>query len=324
MSIELESKASSEASFSGLIRRQFTKPKLLPTGKPFTDQVAIVTGSNAGLGLEASRHLLKLGVAHLIMGVRSVTKGEKAAAPFREEFPSSKVSVWTLDMESYDSIRAFVDQCAALPRLDVVILNAGIGASNYARVPATGHETTIQVNYLSTALLAILLLPTLKKQESSKAGGKPPTMTVVSSDVVYTTPLIRTAGTTLLKQFDEPSTYSAFQRYGISKLALLLFICRLAETVDPNEVLINSVNPGMTTGTNFFSANPWIVRKIVGLIQAALARPTDVGATNYLDAILSYGAKSHGSFVSDWQVKPYVQHLAKLTITANYIHKICH
>lgn len=52
MSTELESKASGEASLFGLIRRQFTKPKALPAGKPLTDQVAIITGSNAGLGLE--------------------------------------------------------------------------------------------------------------------------------------------------------------------------------------------------------------------------------------------------------------------------------
>ncbi|ROW00226.1 hypothetical protein VSDG_03470 [Cytospora chrysosperma] len=306
MSVELEAKASGEASFSGLLRRQFTKPKPLPTGVPLTEQIAIVTGSNAGLGLEASRHLLKLGLARLIMGVRSAAKGEKAAAALRAEFPKSTVSVWLLDMESYDSVHAFVDQCAALPRLDVVVLNAGVGASKYALVPGTGHETTMQVNYLSTALLTVLLLPILKRQESfRKAGGKPPTLTVVSSDVVYSTAIKPAAGTPLLKQFDEPDTYSAFQRYGISKLALLLFTCKLAEIVDPNQVLINSVNPGMTTGTNFFNANPWIVRKIVALIQAALARPTDVGATNYLDAILSYGAKSHGSFVSDWQIKPY-------------------
>jgi NAD(P)-dependent dehydrogenase (short-subunit alcohol dehydrogenase family) len=276
----------------------------LPTGVTLTEQIAIVTGSNAGLGLEASRHLLKLGLARLIMGVRSAAKGEKAAATLRAEFPKSTVSVWLLDMESYDSIHAFVDQCAALPRLDVVVLNAGLGASKHALVPGTGHETTMQVNYLSTALLAVLLLSILKKQESKRADGRPPTLTVVSSDVVYTSQIKPTAGTSQLKQFDDPDTYSAFQRYGISKLALLLFTCKLAEIVDPNQVLINSVNPGMTTGTNFFNAEPWIVRKIVGLIQAALARPTDVGATNYLDAILSYGAKSHGSFVSDWQIKP--------------------
>lgn len=239
------------------------------------------------------------------MCVRSAAKGEKAAAPLRAEFPASKVSVWTLDMESHDSIGHFVDQCATLPRLDVVILNAGMGgASNFATVPGTAHEITVQVNYYSTALLMILLLPVLKKQGPRKAGRKPPTLTVVSSDVVYTTQFNHAAGTPLLEQFDEPSAYSAFQRYGGSKLALLLFTCKLAETVDPNRVLVNTVNPGMTTGTNFFSTLPWVVQKIVGLIHATLARSAEIGATNYVDAVLSYGAKSHGSFVSDWQIKP--------------------
>lgn len=304
MSIELESKASGEASFVGLIRRQFTKPKPLPTGKPLKEQVAIVTGSNAGLGLEASRQLLQLGVGHLIMGVRSAAKGEKAAAPLRAEFPASKVSVWMLDMECYDSIGAFVDQCASLPRLDIVILNAGMGSSKYAVVPGTGHEITVQVNYHSTVLLMILLLPILKRQEAWKAGGKPPTLTVVSSDVVYSTSFNQTPGSPLLKHFDKPESYSGFQRYSISKLALLFFTCKLSATVDRNQVLINSVNPGMTTGTNFFSTSPWVIQKIFGLIHIALARSAAIGATNYLDAILSYGAKSHGSFVSDWQIKP--------------------
>lgn len=305
MSIELESKASGEASFFGLIRRQFTKPKPLPTGKPLTDQVAVVTGSNAGLGLEASRQLLKLGVVHLIMGVRSAAKGEKAAAALRAEFPASKVSVWILDMESYDSISDFSNRCATLPHIDVVILNAGMaGALSFALLPETGHEVTVQVNYYSTALLMILLLPVLKNQGSRKAGGEPPTLTVVSSDVVYTTAFNYAAGAPLLKQFDEPSAYSAFQRYGVSKLALLLFTCQLAKTVDPNQVLINTVNPGMTTGTNFFSTLPWFVQRIVGLIHATLARSAEIGATNYLDAALSYGATSHASFVSDWQIKP--------------------
>lgn len=304
MSIELESKASDEAAFFGLIRRQLTTPKPLPTGSPLTDHIAIVTGSNAGVGLEASRQLLQLGVARLIMGVRSAAKGDKAAAPLRVQFPTAVVSVWVLDMESYDSIHAFVDRCADLPRLDVVILNAALGAPTYAIVPGTGHETTMQVNYLSTALLAILLLPVLKKQELGKAGRRPPTLTVVSSDAVYTAPMGQAARGPLLKQFDDPNRFSAFQRYMVSKLALLLFTCKLAETVDPNQVLINSVNPGTTAGTNIFDLWPWMFRMMVGLIHALLTRSTAVGATTYLDAVLCYGARSHGSFLSDWQIKP--------------------
>jgi hypothetical protein len=41
-------------------------------------QVIIVTGAITGLGLEASRHLVRLGIDKLIMGVRNLEKGESA------------------------------------------------------------------------------------------------------------------------------------------------------------------------------------------------------------------------------------------------------
>lgn len=153
-------------------------------------------------------------------------------------------------------------------------------------------------------LLATLFLAVLKKQQPPKAGVHPPVLTVVSSDIVYMTAIEQKSNTYLLTQFDEPNAYSPFNRYGISKLALLFFTCKLAETVSPDQVLINSVNPGMTAGTNFFQGQVLLMRKIAGFMQAMLARTTEVGATTYLDAVLSQGAKSHGCFLSDWQIKP--------------------
>jgi FlaA1/EpsC-like NDP-sugar epimerase len=110
MSSKLENKASFEATLSAFVRRQFVRPKPLPAGIKLTDQVAIVTGSNVGLGLEASRQLLQLELRHLVMGVRSQTKGDAAAAELRTTFPSATISVWLLDLESYDSVRAFADK----------------------------------------------------------------------------------------------------------------------------------------------------------------------------------------------------------------------
>lgn len=49
-----------------------------------------------------------------------------------------------------------------LSRLDIVILNARVFGSGFNIVPETGHENSVQVNYLSTMLLSILLLPVLK------------------------------------------------------------------------------------------------------------------------------------------------------------------
>lgn len=76
------------------------------------------------------------------MGVRSLSKGEKVAVQLRKAFPSSIITVLLLDMASNDSIHAFVDQCATLPRIDIVILNAGIGATKY-ELSSSGHESTM-------------------------------------------------------------------------------------------------------------------------------------------------------------------------------------
>lgn len=44
----------------------------------FADQVAIVTGSNTGLGLEAARHLVRLDAKKVILAVRNTSKGDVA------------------------------------------------------------------------------------------------------------------------------------------------------------------------------------------------------------------------------------------------------
>ncbi|KAF2685180.1 NAD(P)-binding protein [Lentithecium fluviatile CBS 122367] len=302
MSTKLESKASFEATPFGFLRRQFTKPKPLPAGTKLTDQVAIVTGSNVGLGLEASRQFLQLGLAHLVMGVRSQAKGDAAAAKLRKDFPSATISVWLVDLESYESVQAFVEKCAALPRIDIAILNAGLVSLTYAVVPGTKHELTLQVNYLSTVLLAILLLPLLKAKKAVDAP-RPPVISIVGSDLAYGAKL--DSKQPILKQFEDAKGYAQFPWYGKSKLLLIPFVAKLAEFVSPDDVLINIANPGMTKGTDFFRGFPAIMKKIVGVAQLIVARSVSTGASLYVDAAVAQGKDSHGSFTSDWAIKPY-------------------
>lgn len=309
MSLKLESQASFEATFFGFLHRQFTTRKSLPAGIQLTDQVAIITGSNVGLGLEASRQLLHLGLSRLIMGVRSQVKGDAAATELRTIFPFATISVWILDLESYDSVRAFADQCAALPRIDIAILNAGLMNSPYTVVPATEHEITMQVNYLSTVLLAILLLPILRAKRVAGAA-TPPVLTLVVTDAAYTAD-IDTAGP-LLQQFNNPEGFSQFPWYSKSKLLLVLFVSKLAELVSSDEVLINMVNPGMTKGTAFFHGVPIILQKLVAAVQFLLARSVAVGASTYINAAVAQGKESHGAWTGEWTIKPYVVSLSLL------------
>lgn len=118
----------------------------LPPGLNLKAKVAIVTGSNAGLGYESARQLLDLGLSHLILAVRSVDKGEAAAVKLRQGAPHAKVEVWKLDMCSYQSIEAFAQRVGQdLTRLDIALLNAGLVKPEFEIVKETGHEETMQV-----------------------------------------------------------------------------------------------------------------------------------------------------------------------------------
>jgi NAD(P)-dependent dehydrogenase (short-subunit alcohol dehydrogenase family) len=303
MSASLEAKASRESSTPGLLSRSFAKRKALPTGLRLDGQTAIVTGSNAGLGLEASRQLLKLGVSTLIMGVRSQAKGEAAAKQLRSEFPGTIVSVWILDMESYDSVRQFAQNTADLPRLDIVILNAALVKVTYTPLPETEHEMNLQINYLSTALLAILLLPILKSKKVPGAS-RPPVLSIVGSDTMYTTDYWPRLQGPTFKQYDEAERFDYMPWYGGCKLMLAFFVSQLAEQIDPSDVLINVPNPGPTRNTGLAREAPRAVKIALMIAQFLLGRTMEQAASIYLEAALVLGSESHGSFVSEWIIKP--------------------
>lgn len=308
MSHKLESRASYEAGPRAFFHRQLLeKPVPVPAGTTLKDQTAVVTGANAGLGLECSRQLLGLGLSRLVLACRSEARGNEAADQLRAAFPAATVLVWPLDMLSYESICAFVRKCSdELPRLDIALLNAGMQNMSFKKAESTGHEETFQVNYLSTALLSLLLLPVLKAKAANihPPSSKPPILCIVTSDTSYMVNMVANDKATVASHFDEPSNYGR-GTYGKSKLCVNWFVAQLAAEVDPDKVLVNMVNPGMTAGTGLLRdiSNP-IIRTIFGLVNKPLGRKVEVGAATYVDAAVVKSKESHGSFVSDWTIKP--------------------
>lgn len=299
----LQKQAAYEGTFRGFLSRQFTRPKALPQGaNSLEDQVAVVTGANVGLGFEAARQLLARGLSHIVIGVRSQTKGDAAAASLSRDFPAATVSVWIVDMESYSSVQAFAERCGAeLPRINYVILNAGLITTEPTINEATGREVTLLVNFLSTVLLTVLLVPVLKAKKKA-TGGKPPVLSVVSTDLVWSTDV--PGHQSVLPPFQDPKAMGGMAKYSRSKILLTLFVARLAtEYVNSEDVVINLSNPGACKGTDFFRGGGVVVKVVMGLMQTLVARTAEVGASNYMDAVLSYGSESHGGFVSDWAVK---------------------
>jgi NAD(P)-dependent dehydrogenase (short-subunit alcohol dehydrogenase family) len=289
------------------IRAQFcTKPQHAPPGTDLTGRVAIVTGASAGLGFHVCRHLLSLNLTRLIMAVRTPSKGESAAAKLRAEHPSARVDVWALEMTSYDSIRSFVRRVESdLPRLDIAILNAGVVAAKFGLVPSTGHETTIQVNYISTALLSILLLPTLK---SKSPPGSPGRLTIVGSGVAYWSKLPNRDKVPFLSSFDDEkiTPWDTLERYPASKLLLHMFLVKLAGHVAAQDVVVNVVDPGYCKGSELHREADGLMDWILSGSKAITGRKPEDGAWTYVDAAVVKGPDSHGCFLSDWQIVGYV------------------
>lgn len=84
-------------------------------------------------------------------------------------------------MQSPSSIAAFTTRVNALPRLDAVLANAGIGTKHWRMV--CGYESTIMTNVIGTFLLVFGVLPKLK--ESAERFGQPGRLAVVGSDLHF-------------------------------------------------------------------------------------------------------------------------------------------
>lgn len=164
---------------SDLHTQLFLKPP--PPRADFSGQTILITGANVGLGKEACKHFSRLNAARIIATVRTLARGKDALAEIEAETKRPGiVELWELDYGKYESVLAFGERAKKeLTRLDKVVLNAGIAVEKWEMLE--GHESTITVNVISTALLGCLLLPVLRA--SNVLNGGDAVLTVVCSGV---------------------------------------------------------------------------------------------------------------------------------------------
>jgi NAD(P)-dependent dehydrogenase (short-subunit alcohol dehydrogenase family) len=287
----------------------FLKSQLCYKAPPRPDidlsgKVAIITGANQGLGFESARQFLSLRLSHVIITARSEAKGTAAVSKLQAQYPSATIEVWMLDMCSYESIQAFANRVESeLPRLDIVILNAGRSKADFELVPSTGHEESMQVNYLSTMLLAMLLLPALK---SKSPQGTPGRLSIISSGNTLFTKFTNSQRSPLLKSFDNVKTGAGggLHTYGATKLLCQMFVYKLVDYVSADDVIINLPDPGLTKGTGLNRDLPRIVAILASPIMGGISRTLKDGASSYVDATVVKGKETHGCFVMDWEIRP--------------------
>lgn len=284
----------------------FVTPKYPDTS--FSGQTVIVTGSNTGLGKEAVRHIARLGASKVILACRNTKAAEEARQDIltTTKVDPSILEVWQLDLGSYESVKSFADRASKLPRLDVIVENAGIAASEFKLFE--GHESTITVNVISTFLLALLLVPKLK--ETASKFNTQPRIAVISSEVHAWTKLEQRKQAKIFEALDQDVKGGMDDRYPVSKLLEVLVIREIAPALKGSNVIMSATNPGfchseLTRNTGF--------PQNVGLflMKMFLARTTEVGSRALVNAAAageeSHGKYMHDSVVSENDLSPFVK-----------------
>ena len=130
-------------------------------------KVAIVTGSNTGIGFHMARALASKG-AMVIMACRDPEKAGVAMRRIRDEFPDSEVSTSELDLADLSSVRSFSEGFSSdAEGLDILINNAGVMIPPKSRTK-DGFELQFGTNHLGHFALTGLLMPILEKTEGSR------------------------------------------------------------------------------------------------------------------------------------------------------------
>ncbi|KAF2228231.1 short chain dehydrogenase/reductase [Elsinoe ampelina] len=296
---------------AGIVKlwRQKRSPPAEPTTS-FAGKTVLVTGSNTGLGYESALMFHKLGAHHIILAVRTPSTGEEAARNIRSQSKGSgDITVLPLDMLSYDSIKSFASRISSeVPVLDIAVLNAGV-TSTSATFSNYNIERTIQVNTISTILLALLLLPKLR--ESHQQGRDTPVLEFVSSgthvvinwdeELRKSTSPIALLNARAQKSKDGKGSYSFNTYYASSKVflqAAYQHIARLAASKSGEpDVIVTSVCPGMTKSNLARDFKQWWILPILWLFYYIFARSTEEGARTYVSGA-ALGEKGRGGF---WQ-----------------------
>jgi NAD(P)-dependent dehydrogenase (short-subunit alcohol dehydrogenase family) len=192
----------------------------------------VITGATDGLGKGLAKELAPSG-ARLILHGRNEEKGQ---ALLEELGPSATGELeWRLaDFASLEDVRGLADELLDEQRIDALVNNAGIGTAGPREESNDGYELTFQVDYLAPFLLTRRLLPLIKRSAPSR---------IVNVCSAGQSPI----------DFDDvmlEESYTGFQAYSQSKLALVMFTFDLAEELEGSGVTANCLHPGTYLPTN--------------------------------------------------------------------------
>ena len=186
----------------------------------FENQVAIVTGSGQGIGLEICRQLVEQG-AKVFLNDVDASLAEKAAKSITDD--EKICTPYPGDAADINVIQNLVDDCIARHgKLDIVIANAGI--TLFGDFFEYKHDDFTKVMNLNLGGSFFLTQAASIRMKKTKTGGRILLMSSVTGH----------------------QAHKNLAAYGMSKAALEMLAKTLVVELSPFQITINAIAPGAT------------------------------------------------------------------------------
>lgn len=261
-------------------------------------KVVFITGANGAMAQETIKALIRSGIRHIMMAVRTKEKGEAAKAKIIQELPLAKEArlevIPGFDMNEPVAISHAVSRMAN-QKIDIVFLAAGFAVftDDYQTVQYKGHR--IEKNIFQNLMGSHFTLEQLKKHSLLT----PHARVVIAGGEgargikgLIAQPNFKDIQTlkdyTYLK--DTPK-YNPMNAIGVSKLAGALWTKKMAE-LHAHEHSTVWFSPGLTSGSAGLQTLPplkrWFMNKVLfGIISfLGKAQSPAQGGQKYADALL--------------------------------------
>ncbi|GFT76009.1 carbonyl reductase 1 [Nephila pilipes] len=223
------------------------------------ERVAVVTGSNKGIGFAIVRALCSKFDGDVFLTARDADRGKAAVEKLKSEGLNPKFHL--LDISSEDSIKSLASFLKMeYGGLDVLVNNAAIAYKMADTAPfAEQAENTIRVNFFDTLNVCHHLLPLLKPHArvvnvTSSAGELPYITGKELQQKISSETLTEEELCSLMKQFVEDAKAGVHEKNGwgnraycISKIGVnaLTFIQHRKFLEDQRrDIVVNAVHPG--------------------------------------------------------------------------------
>ncbi|KAI9148735.1 Short-chain dehydrogenase/reductase eupG [Paramyrothecium foliicola] len=238
----------------------------------FNKKIVFVTGGNTGLGLEIVKALAASTTAYeIVIGCRSITKGEDAITNVKEEVPgtASTFSTVQADLTSDSSLDAAVRSLEEkFGRLDILINNGGASLDSMI---AQGKMTTREAfaaswdtNVTGTHILTTLAVPLLLKSTEPKILFITSGTSSISDTERFDVANVARINASPPKGWPKPATAPSYTCYRTSKTGFNMLVREWHRILLNDGVKVWAISPGFLA-TGLGGAGAEVLKKLGAL-----------------------------------------------------------